>query len=109
MSSNTHFLFFSSRAVRVLLYLALISQLSVILINVLDVSLPESAVLAIEGEEHKPSEEKNLFDYLKDGEFLIAELSIVSFFSSETPSFFYSLISFSEGVNSLDFPPPEAV
>ena len=64
MIQQHHFLFFTQKTIRYLLFIVLMSQLSTIAVAALDFSTHEAYVLSQESEEPKPKEGKNASDFL---------------------------------------------
>lgn len=109
MIQQHHFLFFSQRVIKSLLFVVFLSQVATIAVAALDFSSQEAYVLSQESEEPKPKEGKNAFDFLEESKFLIADLPIFTFFSDENLNTFHKESVFFEVTNTLDSPPPEVV
>lgn len=106
---KTQHLFYSSKAIRFILLLALFSQLNTIAFSALDVTFSKTFLAAKESEDPKPKEGKNPFDLFEETTFLVAEFPAITFFSSEIMNTFHNDFSVCEVIKSLDSPPPEMV
>ena len=107
MIQQHHFLFFTQKTIKSLLFIVLMSQLSTIAVASLDFSTHEAYVLSQESEEPKPKEGKNASDFLEESKFLITDFPRFAFFSDENLSTLYNESVFFEVTNTLDSPPPE--
>lgn len=101
------FLFFSHRTITLILYVVLISQLSTIIVSSLVFSSHNAFVITQESEEPKPNEGKNVFDFLEESKFIVANVFIFPFFSEVLPLPIYKDLILLEVLDVLDSPPPE--
>ena len=106
---HQHFLFFSSKTVKLLLFVVLFSQASTIAISALDFSFYETYSFVKESEEPKPVEGKNAIDVLEESKFLVIDFPSFTFFSTHTADSFHKESFFFEVIKTLDSPPPELV
>ncbi len=109
MIQQHHFLFFSQRVMKSLLFVVLVSQVATIAVAALDFSPRDVFVVSQESEEPKPKEGKNAFDFLEESTILIVDFPTFAFFSAQNLKTFHRESILFEVTNALDSPPPEAL
>lgn len=100
-------LLFAHKTIKSLLFVVLLSQFLTVAVAALDF-LPHNAyVLSQENEEPKPNKGMNAFDFLEESKFIIANFSMLTFFSDEDLHTLHIESFLFEVENTLDLPPPE--